>query len=165
MKEQETKDKFLQLRADGVSYDKISKMIKVSKPTLIGWGKEYKKKIKDLKAIRYEQILEKYKATREERLERIVKELQTVWKKYDALDYKNLSKKDLLNIIIRLEKVVREETDPVLNPKTSPEEDEPEEFKLHLSRTIFHRDPETNELVYEEDPNSRRTVIIPRLDR
>ncbi len=44
MKKQEVKEKFQQLRAEGISYEKISKMIKVSKPALIEWGKEFKKR-------------------------------------------------------------------------------------------------------------------------
>jgi len=75
MKEQETIDKFLQLRAEGKSFDKIVKLLNVSKPTLIKWGNNYLGEIAKLKEIRYEQILEKYKLTQEDRLIRLAKEL------------------------------------------------------------------------------------------
>jgi len=164
MKEQETKDKFLQLRAEGVSYEKISKMIKVSKPTLIEWGKSNTNVIEKLKAIRYEQILEKYKVTRENRIERIAKELQTVWKKYDEKDYKDLSKKDLLMIIDRLEKRLREETEDILNPKKKDNEEVDEDIEINIIRGTIYRDPETDEVVEKMDEKPTSTVIIKKED-
>lgn len=42
MKDHETVEKFIKLRSEGKSFDKIAKLIKVSKPTLISWGKNMK---------------------------------------------------------------------------------------------------------------------------
>jgi intein-encoded DNA endonuclease-like protein len=165
MKKQEVKEKFQQLRAEGISYEKISKMIKVSKPALIEWGKEFKKEIEKLKAIRYEVILEKYKVTRENRIERIARELEIAWKNYETIDYKDLSKREILMMIIRLEKRLREETEQVLNPKTPEDEDGPEEHKIHYVKTTFDKDPVTEELVYEMDPKSEKDITLPKLNR
>jgi len=49
MKENEEKQKFIELRAEGLSYDKISKEIAVSKPTLMKWEKEFSQEIKELR--------------------------------------------------------------------------------------------------------------------
>ena len=164
MKKQEVKEKFQQLRAEGISYEKISKMIKVSKPALIEWGKEFKKEIEKLKAIRYEIILEKYKVTRENRIERIARELEIAWKNYEAIDYKDLSKREILMMIIKLEKRLREETEQVLNPKTPEDEDGPVEQKIHYVKTTFYKDPVTEELVYEIDPKSEKEITLPKVN-
>jgi len=41
-------DKFIELTAMGLSYDKISKQLKVSKSTLIEWSKVFKPGIRSL---------------------------------------------------------------------------------------------------------------------
>ena len=110
MKEMETIEKFIQLRAEGKSFDKIAKLIKVSKPTLIAWEKKYKGEIDELKWSRFENILEKYKLTQEDRIARLAKELSHAWETYEQKDYDNLSKRDLLSMIIRLEHRLKEET-------------------------------------------------------
>jgi transposase len=51
MENQKTKEQFIQLRAQGVSYSNISKKIGKSKQTLIDWGKELEEEIRNLKAI------------------------------------------------------------------------------------------------------------------
>ena len=45
MLSRKTIDKFIELRVDGNSYDEISNTLKVSKPTLIKWGRLYKNEI------------------------------------------------------------------------------------------------------------------------
>ena len=67
MKDQKTKEKFVELRAEGLSFDKIAQRINVSKPTLLTWNKELNTRIEELKSIRYEEILEKFKATKEKK--------------------------------------------------------------------------------------------------
>lgn len=109
MKDNETKEKFIILRAEGLSFDKISRRIKVSKPTLIEWQKDNQNKINELKEIRFNEILEKYKATKEKRIERIAKQLQQVWNAYEKLEYTDLSKRELLMMIMRLERRLKEE--------------------------------------------------------
>jgi len=40
MKDQQTKEKFIELRAKGLSFDKISRELRISKQTLINWSKK-----------------------------------------------------------------------------------------------------------------------------
>jgi len=115
MKEQETVEKFIQLRAENKSYDKISKLLKVSKPTLIGWGKKQKANIDKLKSIRLEQILEKYKLTQEDRITRLAKELKLAWDSFEKKDYDSLSKREIILIIMRLEQSLRKEPAIIAN--------------------------------------------------
>ncbi len=109
MKDQETVEKFIELRAENKSYDKISELLNVSKPTLIEWGKKHKAKINELQSIRFEQILEKYKLTQEDRLNRLAEELNLAWDSFKKKDYDNLSKREIMLIIMRLEDFLRKE--------------------------------------------------------
>jgi hypothetical protein len=55
----ELKTKFLELRARGISYGQIAEAIRVSKPTLIQWGKAMAEEIADLQAAERELVREK----------------------------------------------------------------------------------------------------------
>jgi transposase len=73
---------FIELRAAGQSYNKISEQLNVSKPTLIKWSKEYRNEIENAKALEIETIREEYFLNRQHRtrvlgshLNRITEEL------------------------------------------------------------------------------------------
>ena len=158
MKEQEIIDKFIQLRAEGKSFDKIVKIINVSKPTLLAWERKYQTSIDDLKAIRYESILEKQKVTQEERITRLAKELSHAWEVFEKKDYENLSKRELLLMIMRLEKGLREETAMIscgIKKHEIPEEEQAEKIRFRSN------------LIEGDDENSGpgETVIILRVNK
>ena len=45
MKDLQTKEKFIELRARGLSFNKIAEEIEVSKPTLLKWSSEFSEEI------------------------------------------------------------------------------------------------------------------------
>ena len=61
----ELKQRFIEMRAKDISYDKISKELGVSKQTLINWSKEFNIEISNLKAIEHESLIEKYRLKEE----------------------------------------------------------------------------------------------------
>jgi len=65
-KDAATKQRFIELRAQGMSYDRIAKEINVSKPTLISWTKEFGDQINEAVYINYESILENYESILEQ---------------------------------------------------------------------------------------------------
>lgn len=69
MKDQETKSRFVELRATGLSFDKIAKELNVSKKTLIEWSKHLSLEISNLKSIELEALLERYFMTKKMRIE------------------------------------------------------------------------------------------------
>ena len=69
METNEKKEKFIQLRAKGYSFDKIAKKLQMSKQTLIDWNKELEEEISNFKAMELELLYEKYYLTREQRLQ------------------------------------------------------------------------------------------------
>lgn len=64
MKDTDTKQRFIELRAKGLSFDKISDKLNTSKQTLINWQSEFNAEIANLKA-----VLKESKQRSEKRLE------------------------------------------------------------------------------------------------
>ena len=75
---QKTREKFIELRAENVSFDKIAKQLKVSKSTLIMWARLYELDIQNLRAITREALNEHYKASQEHRLQMWSEQLESV---------------------------------------------------------------------------------------
>ena len=140
MKDQKSKERFVELRAEGLSFDKIAKMIKISKPTLINWNRELTKQIEEVKNIRYGEILEKYKVTKEKRIARLARALDQAWQAYDKKDYKNLSKRDLLLIINQLDKRLTDEIREIKDDINDKKNKKPDKLTIKLVKKIIGND-------------------------
>ncbi len=68
MKSQNEKMKFVELRAKGLSFDKIAQELQISKPTLIKWSEELKKEITNCKYFEFESILAEFSLGKRHRL-------------------------------------------------------------------------------------------------
>jgi len=99
----EKQQKFMVLRAEGKSFDAIVKRISVSKPTLLKWSKEFKKQIEELANAFEEQFLLEQKIKRTLRAQNISDELDEAYSALSKTDYENISKKELINVIEKLE--------------------------------------------------------------
>lgn len=69
MKTTEIKHKFIELRAKGLSFTKISKEMNISRQTLIDWNKNFQNEISNLKAMELEELYDKYYLQRVARIE------------------------------------------------------------------------------------------------
>ena len=58
MKDLSLKEQFIQLRAKGLSFDKISNELSTSKPTLLKWSVELDSEIANLAYLETETLLE-----------------------------------------------------------------------------------------------------------
>jgi hypothetical protein len=84
MKDTQTKERFMELRAQGLPLLKIGAEINVSKPTMIKWDKEFGEEIGNLRAIELEAMYDKYDLSLRKKVEffgdvlsRIQRELET----------------------------------------------------------------------------------------
>jgi len=109
MEKIETKEKFIELRAKGWSFDKIAKELKKSKQTLINWSKEYKEKIANLKALELEVIYEKHYLLKENRLNSFGSLLTKIKKEIDSRDLKDIPTEKLLDLFLRYNTVIKDE--------------------------------------------------------
>ncbi|MBL1243505.1 MAG: hypothetical protein COA39_003755 [Sulfurimonas sp.] len=101
--------KFLVFRADGLSFDKIAKELKVSKPTLIQWSRIYQDDIQDLQFQDMRDLKEKYKYNKSARYEQLLKHLEKFNKAIDEADLTSATIKDLHliknDILLKLEQI------------------------------------------------------------
>ena len=102
MKETNTKERFIQLRSEGMSFDKIALELKISKPTLINWSKELQAEIHNLKSIRKDAILEECQIRSENRLMLIGQTLNKLEGELGKRDFSDILTHKLLEQIEKL---------------------------------------------------------------
>lgn len=102
MKDTNTKEHFLSMRAEGFSYQAIADKLKVSKQTLIHWGQELQSDIKNLKAIRLDAMYEQYSLTKEARIKLIGEHIEKVRTELASRDLSNVNTDKLYDILLKL---------------------------------------------------------------
>ncbi len=98
---EEIKMKFLELRIQNLSLDKISKEINVSKQTLIKWNREFSSEITEWKETILEQKLEQYGLSISGQLDLINERLNTIQKELDKNETLDLDPKELMQMEIQ----------------------------------------------------------------
>jgi hypothetical protein len=76
VKDQETVQKFIELRSRGISFARIAEQLGVAKSTLILWSREHQHLIQNLRAIEWEDFVDRTLASKEERLKAISEQLR-----------------------------------------------------------------------------------------
>jgi len=109
LKENKVKEGFIKLRSEGLSFDKISKELKTSRPTLMGWEKEFSREIKELKFIAFENLKERYLMGKKARLENYGEVIEKAKKELKTRDFTDINSDKLLNMINNLEEKFKEE--------------------------------------------------------
>lgn len=132
MKDLQTKEKFIELRAQGFSFDKISREIGISKPTLIKWNQEYTQEISNLIFFHSENLIEEFKLLRIHKIESLSRTLNRVLEELSKRNFENVSTKDLVSIAFSIENKLKESvsgiecytgiTESFFDDETSPKE-------------------------------------------
>lgn len=97
------REAFIKLRAEGLSYEKISKEIGVSKPTLIKWSKQGEKEIKEAAKNIEIEFLNGIRDQANMRQEKLVRLMDMIYKNFTEMNYDALSDRELINVITKLE--------------------------------------------------------------
>jgi DNA-binding XRE family transcriptional regulator len=105
----ETKEKFIELRAKGMSFDKIAKEIGKAKQTLIDWSKELQDEIANRKALELEALYEKYYLLKENRLQTFGDMLTKIKKEIEQRDLSDVPTDKLLDLLLKYENQVKDE--------------------------------------------------------
>jgi len=103
MKDIKVKEKFIQLRAEGLSFDRIAQELDASKPTLMKWAKEFENEISELMFIEFESLFERYKMLRVECVRRYGEQLELIREALKERDLKDVSATKLLDMALVLE--------------------------------------------------------------
>ena len=105
----EQKEKFIELRAQGYSFDKIAKELGKAKQTLIDWSKELEDEIANLKALELDALYEKYYLHKETRLQTFGELLSKIKKEVDSRSLSDVSTEKLLELYLKYLSLAKEE--------------------------------------------------------
>ncbi len=129
MKDQETVDRFIELRALGWSFPRLADELKVSLGTLFNWSRKYHHLLHNAREIRRDDITQKLGLTRDQSLHYLSADLERVRQELAKRDLSQLSTARLLTLSAQL----RADLDRVAGParlhyELAPEEPNPPEF-------------------------------------
>ena len=114
MKTVEDKQRFVELRAKGLSFERIAEELKVSKPTLIKWSEELFHEVQEAQFYELENLLENYKLMRKQRFELYCKLLSSALAELEsraaAGKLQEVPTEKLLSMAEQLEKRVQQDT-------------------------------------------------------
>lgn len=113
MKSTADKERFVELRASGLSYDAIAAQVNVSKPTLIAWGRELAKEVHNARAVRMDELFEKYAVAKAKRVEVFGQRLNGILSELDKRDLADVPTEGLLKLALRYGEAMREEHEPL----------------------------------------------------
>ena len=131
MKGTETKQEFIQLRAKGLSFDKIAKELKMAKQTLIDWSKEFEEEIANLKALELEALQEQYFLMKQDRLKNFGNTLNKLREEVEKRNLKDLPTDKLLELYLKYNNQVKEEIiDPAFKSSQDIREEQEEREAL-----------------------------------
>ena len=108
MMDEATKHQFMEYRASGMSFDRIAETLKVSKPTLINWSREFSLEIENLKSLSLDALREKFVLTNQKRLELLGELLERLKTEALARDLSALPSHKLLELTIKFSEAVKE---------------------------------------------------------
>lgn len=133
----ETKERFIELRAKGWSFDKIAKELGKAKQTLINWSKELQDEIANLKAMELEALYEKHYLLKEHRLRTFGDMLMRIKEEIDQRDLSDVPTDKLLDLLLKYENQVRDEIiEPTYKSSAEIREERDERQLLELLTTI-----------------------------
>lgn len=118
------KERFIELRAQGWSFDKIAKELGKAKQTLIDWSKELQEEIANLKALELEALYEKYYLLKETRLQTFGEMLSKIKKEIEDRELSDVSTEKLLELYLKYNTQVGDEiVEPVFKSSEEIAED------------------------------------------
>ena len=109
MEPTDLKERFIELRAKGWSFDKIAKELGKAKQTLIDWSKELQEEIANVKASELEVLYEKYYLLKEARLQTFGEMITKIKKEVEGRDLSDVPTDKLLDLLLKYNSLVKDE--------------------------------------------------------
>lgn len=107
-------EKFIELRARGLSYDKIAEQTGTSKPTLLKWSNQYGRELEQAQYFELHSLLAQYGLLKQQRVESVSVLLQAVMeemkKRASTESLSRLPTDKLFSLYLALEGRLHEET-------------------------------------------------------
>ena len=105
-----TVQRFIELRAQGWTYARLMTELNVSKPTLIAWSRKHQFQIQNLKAIELEALREKWLASTTDRVNALGEQLRRVESELAAREPATLSTPQLFSLARSLRRQIEQAT-------------------------------------------------------
>ncbi len=136
-----TKERFIELRAKGWSFDKIAKELGKAKQTLIDWSKELQDEIANSKALELEALYESYYLMRENRLQTFGEMITKIKAEIEKRQLSDVPTDKLLELLLKYNAQIKEEiVEPIY--KTSQEiKEERQDRELLEELTTLQTEP------------------------
>lgn len=112
MKDQATRERFVELRAEGLSYQVIAEKLGVSKQTLCTWAHDLRHELANARAIRRDELLQRYALASERRVESFGKRFQAIMAELESRNLGDVPTRDLLALALKWNQHAREEAQP-----------------------------------------------------
>ncbi len=106
-----TQIRFIELRAKGWSYFRISDEIKITKPTLIVWGRKFETQINNYRSMLNELRQEKFLASEDDRLKGLSKSLARIEAELAFRDLASVPTGQLFNLAATLRRQILQATE------------------------------------------------------
>jgi IS30 family transposase len=135
------KEKFIELRAKGWSFDRIAKELGRAKQTLIDWSKDLQEEIANRKALELEALYETYYLQRESRLQMFGAMLTKIKKEVESRDLSDVPTDKLLELFLKYNNQIREEIVEPIYKSSQELTEEKEDRKLLDDLTTLQREP------------------------
>jgi hypothetical protein len=120
----EVKQQFIELRAKGYSFDKISKQIGKSKQTLIDWSKDLEEEISNCKALELEALYESYYLLKEAKVKKYGAILEKITNSLENRDFDKVPTGRLLELyLLYFERLSQEVVAPTFKSSKEIEEE------------------------------------------
>jgi hypothetical protein len=110
MTDQETIARFIFLRSQGWSFNRITVELNISKPTLIKWSRQYQFEINNLRATETEALAERVFGQRHQRWEALARQLKKVEEEIEKRDHEEIPASRLHGIAAQLRAEILRET-------------------------------------------------------
>jgi IS30 family transposase len=135
------KEKFIELRAKGWSFDRIAKELGRAKQTLIDWSKDLQEEIANRKALELEALYETYYLQRESRLQMFGVMLTKIKKEVESRDLSDVPTDKLLELFLKYNNQVKEEIVEPIYKSSQELTEEKEDRELLDALTTLQREP------------------------
>jgi transposase len=97
------------LRAKGISYEKISVEIGVSKRTLINWGKDLSYEISNAHALELEALQDEFYMLKERRIKLFGEKLKAISEEIETRDLSDIHTEKLFDLFFKMYRLLEKE--------------------------------------------------------
>ena len=113
MHDEQTVQRFIELRSQGWPFARIATELNVSKPTLINWSRKHQFQIQNLRAIELEALANQWLSSVSDRLNSLGEQLRKVEAELATRDIKALSTSQLCTMARNLRRQIQQTAGPV----------------------------------------------------